>query len=485
MSEGEPTGTHMSRLTKTVVSVVIGLGVFLSLRDLPENQAHVAGVFACVVALWVSEALPHSISALLGAVGLILFADVPEKSAFASFGSPIVLLFIGSFTLARAFEVNGVHERIASWILSRRVATRSPSALLLTFGAMCVVFSLFLSNTATTALMLPIAAGVLVQIGKDGPNSKYATAMVLMLAWGSSFAVGTPVATPPNLIGLGFLQESGYEISFGQWMAFGLPIDATMLLIGWGILCLLYLRKDRFELPKLTLDRATPLSSAARNTVVVFFLTLVLWLLPDATALILGGESNIASFVKEHLTTAVAALLGACLCYILPAKGSETGRTLTWKEGSQIQWGTILLFGGGLALGDAMASSGLTTTIGSALQGLVGNGSVWAVVALAIVVTIVLSELASNTAAVTALVPVVFGLATAVGASPVAPVLACTLAGSYGLMLPVSTPPNAIVHGSGMVTTRQMMRAGVFIDLIALFVVYFWLRVMLPVLGLA
>jgi solute carrier family 13 (sodium-dependent dicarboxylate transporter), member 2/3/5 len=414
----------------------------------------------------------------------VLVGGITEKDAFASFGNQILLLFIGSFTVAKAFEVNGLHERMADWILGLRRVRRSPALMLLALGSLASALSLFISNTATTAMLLPIGVSLLRRTGHERLGSPFAAALMLTLTWGSSFAVGTPVATPPNLIGLAMLQEStGQRISFGQWAAFAMPISVLMLVIGWAYLWLALGRKDSFS---PTADAAPlgdkgPLSPAARNTAWIVAVVLALWVTPDVANLVLGDGHALAKGIGERLTPAVAALVGMALCYLVPAGGRPT---LSWRDGQQISWGTVMLFGSGLALGKAMDSSGLAKTLGDGLVQLTGAQSVWAIAAAGAVLTLVASELSSNTAALTAVLPVILAVCKSAGIDPTAPALAATVVASFGFMLPVSTAPNAIVYSSGLVPARTMLKTGVWIDLLGLAVTLGVLALVLPLLRL-
>jgi sodium-dependent dicarboxylate transporter 2/3/5 len=189
--------------------------------------------------------------------------------------------------------------------------------------------------------------------------------------------------------------------------------------------------------------------------------------------------------MQSHLTAAVAAIAAATLLFVLPAKDRESGRALTWREGTRIDWGTILLFGGGIALGQAMFKSGLAKELGEIAARASGANSLWTITALCIVAAIILSELASNTAAATTLVPVAIGLAQGAHVSPIAPALGAAIGASFGFMLPVSTAPNAIVYSSGLVPAKDMMKSGILLDLVSAAVIWGCLRLILPMVGLA
>jgi sodium-dependent dicarboxylate transporter 2/3/5 len=306
------------------------------MSGLPPEQVGVAAVFGFAITLWVTEAIPLTVTAFLAVALLVIVGGVSQKTVFGAFGSSVILLFIGGFTLAKAFEVNGVHERIARWILTRPFAVRTPATLLLTVGSICLLFSLFISNTAATAMMLPIVLMVLKAVGQDKPGSKLSVPMMLMMTWGASFAVGTPVSTPPNAIGIGMIAEAtGTTISFGQWMLFAMPIALTMLFFGWLLLKRLYLKGVTIELPeRLQFDRPLePWSQPQKVVVGIFGVVLACWLLPDILNLILGSSNPLTSWMDIRLTSGASALLGLGLCFIVPVKGTPSGRVLTKEQG--------------------------------------------------------------------------------------------------------------------------------------------------------
>jgi sodium-dependent dicarboxylate transporter 2/3/5 len=218
------------------------------------------------------------------------------------------------------------------------------------------------------------------------------------------------------------------------------------------------------------------------GTLAAFTVALVLWTLPDLAGLLLGTESTAAEWLHSHVTLAVGAVTGAALLFILRPGGQPV---LTWTEARAIDWGTIVLFGGGIALGSAMEASGLAASLGEALAEWLNADTVWAITALGIAAAILLSEIASNTASASIMVPVVIGLAQAVGVDPVAPALGAALGASLGFMMPVSTPPNAIVYGSGLVPAREMRTTGLLIDAAGFLVTFGGLRLILPLMGLA
>jgi len=476
---------------RIALSLILGLIMAWLLRDLEPRQQAVGGVFTATVALWLTHALPLAVTALVGVAGLVLFGGTSEKEAFAAFGDPILLLFAGSFILAKAITESGLEQRISHRILCERWATRTRSRMLLSIGAVSCLISLMVSNTAVTAMMLPIGIGLLAAIGEKDPNSKFAMGMMLMLTWGSSVAVGFLVGTPPNLLAQAQIAKaSGHTIGFVEWMQLAMPINIVMLLAAWIVLWLMYGRKkepfdDATTASRQALAEMGPLSPSERNTLWVFAITFLLWLLPDGSGIVLGVEHETAKWLNAHVTPAVSAMLGASLLFILPCRGTPSGRCLSWKQASNIEWGIILLIGGGLALGKAMFDSGLAKTAGDALAATFGVRDVWSITALSTFLAIALSELASNTAAATTVVPIAIGLAQSAGVSPIAPALGAAMGASFGFMLPVSTGPNALVYSSGLIPQKEMLRAGFVIDFIGFFATVGLLRLILPWMGLA
>lgn len=463
------------------------LAVWFLLGDYSPDQRKVGAIFALTVGLWISEAFPIAVTALLSSSLLIIAGTGKEKEVFAAYGEPTVPLFIGSFILAKAMETSRLSDRFAWLILSKGWAHRSPSALLFSLGAIACIVSLFVSNTATTAMMLPIGLALLATLGA-GQGSRYAMGSMLMLTWGSSIAVGVPVGTPPNLIGMRLIEDAtGRRITFLEWMAFGMPITVAMLVVCWGVLWFMYRRdapktRDAGQTARDAMQELGPFTHAQRNTLIGFLIAMVLWIGPDLTAALLGPENALGKAIQAAVPPSVAALVAAATLFMLPCQDGSP--KFTWTEARTIDWGTILLFAGGIALGQAMFSSGLAKELGQVAAEASGATTLWSITLLCTVAGVALSELASNTAAATTLVPVAIGLAQGAGVSPIAPALGVAVGASLGFMLPVSTAPNAIVYSSGLIPSKQMMKAGLIIDIIGIAVTVGGLYLVLPLLGL-
>jgi sodium-dependent dicarboxylate transporter 2/3/5 len=461
---------------------------FLPISGLSENGHHLLAVLGAVVTLWITEAVPLPVTALLGPTLCVLIGIGPAKEVFRSFADPIVFLFLGSFLIAEAMLHHGLNRRIAFQVLGWRAVAGNPRRLLMAFGALTGLISMWVSNTATTAMMFPIAVAILTEMARrHGERSgvevnftqmKFGTGLMLVTAFAASIGgLGTPVGTPPNLIGLGLIEQRlQVEIPFFQWMCFGVPLALGLILfLGFylnracpaeeGLLdnSAEWLRSEKAKLG--------PLRRGERNVLLAFLLTVLLWLGPGIVAIFFGTEHPASRWMNRHLPEAMVALVGGLLLFLLPVDFKRREFTLSWNEAKGIDWGTILLFGGGLALGDLMFSTGLAEWLGSGLAHQLQAHSTLGLVALFTAAAIFLSETTSNTASATMVVPVAIAVAQAAGVDPLAPALAASLGASMGFMLPVSTPPNAIVYGSGCVPLLKMVKFGVVLDLVAFAVI--------------
>ncbi|WP_237572875.1 SLC13 family permease [Mycolicibacterium lacusdiani] len=468
----------------------------------PQQQT-LAGVLLGVIILWISEALPIPIGGLLGVAIIVFLGVAPADDVLGAFGSSTIFTFIGAFILAQAMLKHGLARRFAFRILALPRVGQSTTGVIIAFGVITALLSAFVSNTATVAMMLPTALGILGVIAKlmqsrgtveedfDPLRLRVGAAIMLMLAYGASVGgLLTPVGSPPNLIGRGLIEEAtGERISFAQWMAMAAPICLLMFIA----LAFIVIRLNRPELKRIegiadyvAEQRAEmgKLSRAERNTLIAFGVTVTLWILPGIVALVAGNDSDVYTWVSDRLDEGMVAVFGAALLYLLPIDWEQREFTLRWKDAADIDWGTIVLFGTGIIFGSLLAATGLAETIGTSVDSALGLTSVVPITIFAVILAIVVSETTSNTASAAVVVPIIIPVAVAAGVNPFVPALAATFAASFGFMLPVSTPQNAIVYGSGAVRITTMIRTGFTFDVLGAILIIVALPVMIALIGL-
>jgi sodium-dependent dicarboxylate transporter 2/3/5 len=446
----------------------------------PEAQV-LAPIVVAVIVLWVTEALPLAVAALLGAVACVVAGVAPAKEVFRPFADPLIFLFIGSFLIAEAIRLHGIDRRLAYGVLSWPWVGERPGRIIAAVALVCVMISAFISNTCTAAMMVAIVSGILGAIDMAGrqtgrkPDPAFATGLYLCVAFSASIGgLATPIGTPPNLIGLSFIrEEAGVAVSFLGWCLVGVPLVAVMTTVAVAVLQRMFpAGLERIEgvasFVAAERGRLGPWTAGQRSTAVVVAVTVALWVLPGVLVAILGAAQPVSRWLGQRLPEGVAALIGAILLFILPGDRSADGtrpRVLAWRE-ARIDWDIVLLYGGGMALGELCFSTGLAAAFGEAMQAVIPAGP-WAgtvLVAVAAAVAVVTSEFTSNTASATMVVPVVIALARATGSDPLPAALAATFAASLGFMMPVSTPCNALVYGTGRIPLRAMLRSGAIID---------------------
>lgn len=482
------TGLFLAPLT-TIVMLLIPLG-------LTPSQHRLAAVLLGVVVLWLCESVPIPVAGLMGVAAIVLLGVAPPDEVMAPFGSSTLFTFIGAFILSQAMLRHGLAHRFAFRILSLPGVGRTSTRVLVAFGVVTALLSAFVSSTATVAMLLPTALGLLSVIGKlvPAPSDKkldplrlrLGTALMLMLSY--SAVIGgllTPIGTPPNLIGREYIERAtGRTITFLDWSLMAAPVVGVMFVVMCAVLLLL----NRPEIKHLSgvesyvaAERARlgGLSRAEKNTLIAFGLTVSLWILPSIVALMAGEDSGALDTVKQHLDEGIVAVLGASLLFVLPTNWPKREFTLTWSEAVKIDWGTILLFGAGMIFGTQLADTGLAQALATSSAGALGLSSVVGLSLFAVVLAVLISETTSNTASAAVVVPIVLPLAAAADVNPLIPAMCATFAASFGFVLPVSTPPNAIVYGSGAVPITKMMRSGISLDFAGMALVALLLPVMI------
>ncbi len=447
----------------------------------PPEARRLLAILALTIAWWITEAIPLPATALVASALAIAAGVAPARQVLAPYADPVIFLFLGSFLLAEAVGRYGLDVRIASWILGLPVFARTAPGRMAAFGTASAAISTVLSNTATAALMTPIALGALGEKGEGRPR-RADSGLLLMIAYGASIGgMATLIGTPPNLLVAGFLERlAGVRVTFTGWLAFGLPIATTLLVVSLAL--------TRFTLgrglsqalgPEMARppaggseDEARERRAGARWTVLAFSLALALWLAPSLAQGVLGREHPVTATLGKHFPEAGVALLCATLLFLAPVSWRKRRFALSWADGQRVNWGVLMLFGGGLSLGTLGEATGIAKWAG---EGVVSSGlatSPESFMLLAIVAAITVSEFASNTASATLLVPIVIAAAREAGFDPVPPALAAGLASTCGFVFPVSTPPNAIVFGTGRVPLTRMIRAGLLLDVACVLVVW-------------
>ena len=465
--------------------------MFVFIPDSLSDPARLlATILTWVVLMWITEPIPLPVTALLGC-GLCVFAGLDTmKSVFAAFSHPIIFLFIGSFFISEALTVHGLDRRFGNWLLSRKWVGSHPIRIMLAISLAVAGMSMWISNTAATAVMLPIALGVLNALRQSGKDlGKFETGFLLCLAYGAGIGgVATLIGTAPNLIGVGLLAEQANTIiSFDQWMLMGLPVAGVMLLVMFVVLYWLYAPSSIASTTDssfaMEIAHPSPWTRGEIYTFGVFLLAVFLWVLPALLSILFEPGHSLVQWVKAHLPKELVPIFASGLLFLLPLNLREGTFALTWKQAANIHWGTILLFGGGIAFGELMVKTELALTIGRGMVGFFGIESVWSLMAVSILTALVLTELASNTAATSMLVPVLIAISYSANFSPIPPVLAACMAASLAFVLPVSTPPNAIVYGTGRVPILRMVQAGLVLDVIGGVVIWCLLRLLCPLFG--
>ncbi|WP_407351115.1 SLC13 family permease [Luteimonas sp. R10] len=430
-----------------------------------------AGVAVWMAVWWLGEAVPLAATALLPVVLFPLLGVLAPAEAVRPYASDIIFLFMGGFMLGLAMERWGLHRRLALNILL--LVGTSPRRLVAGFMIATAFLSMWISNTAATIILLPVGLSVVGMLLRDGagvPEREarlFATCLMLAIAYAASIGgSATLIGSPPNLVVASYARERlDCDITMLAWMRFGVPVMLVFLLLAWLYLTRLAFTIGLRALPqgraqiRAMLGELGPMAGGERVVLVVFSLTALAWIL---------RPQLVAWSGLPGLTDAVIAMAGALSLFLIPAARGVA--TLDWETAVRLPWGVLVLFGGGLALAAAIGAHGVDGFIASGLYGLAGAPMLLVVFAVAVLV-IFATELTSNTAMATAFTPVLAAVALGLGV-PVVPLLvAIALGASYAFMLPVATPPNAIVFGSGHVRIGQMARAGIVLNIIGVVLV--------------
>ncbi len=470
------------------------LGLFLHVAMLaaPAPEAlslpawHTAAIAVLMAVWWVTEALPISATALVPLVLLPLYGVSGIREAAAPYANPVIILMLGGFLIALAMQRWNLHRRIAFNVLAR--FGKRPDHMVLGFMVATGFMSMWVLNTATALMMLPVAlsvADVLAPKDSDDPDSRnFALALLLSVAYAASIGgVGTLVGTAPNgLVAAFMLENYNVDIGFADWLVFGLPFVIVMLPLGWWVLTRwaypFSLREDAraAEVVVNELRKLGPFSVPEKRVAIVFTIVAVLWLIRKPLQAAFDGFGPVAG-----LTDASIGIGGALCLFILSAGAGKRERLLDGAALRRVPWDVLVLFGGGISLAVAIASTGLSEWIGLTLSALAGWPLLTLIFAL-VVIVVFLTELTSNTATTATFLPVLAAIASMAAYDNLYLLVPAAISASCAFMLPVATPPNAIVFASGRIHIPEMIRAGVRMNLVAIPVIALLSYLLVPLL---
>lgn len=419
--------------------------------DFPS--AITAAITAWVALWWVFEPIPIPATSLIPFAAFPLAGVLSNKQVAGAYGHWLIILLLGGFILSTAMESSGVHRRLALSMV-RLVGGNQPRRLLLGFMLATALCSWWISNTATTLMMLPIVLAVI-----QHESATIRVPLLLGIAYSASIGgIATPIGTPPNVVLMGVYNElTGLELGFMEWMQFGVPVSLVLLATAWVYLA----RQMPSEVEEMKpIEELGPLSTYEFRVLVVFAITAIAWMTRSQP---FGGWSGALGLTGiGDDTVALAAVIAL---FVIPNGDAEGSRLLDWEQANKIPWGLLILFGGGIAIAKAFMASGLSELIGEALSTVVAWPLFLLIGALCLAVTF-LTEITSNTATTTLLMPILAAAATAAGLDPLTMMVPAAISASCAFMLPVATAPNAIVFGTGDVTVSQMARHGVVLNLL-------------------
>jgi sodium-dependent dicarboxylate transporter 2/3/5 len=446
--------------------------------------AIVAGVLCLMAVWWMTEVLPLYVTALVPLVAFPLLQVSDIETAAAPYANKIIFLFLGGFVLAMSMERWNLHRRVAVWVIL--AVGSKPRAILFGFMLATSFLSLWVSNTATAVMMLPIATSVLklVESVTKRKDRGFRVAMVLGIAYGASIgSFGTPIASPPNAIALGYLAEQGINISFFDWMKVGIPLWAVFLVIGWLLLTFVSSPPSakaaipgHKEIMRAELAKLGPFQGPERRVAVIFVLCALAWIGH-------GWIEGLLNWESSGISDELIAVMVIFVLFLTPVSFRRPGRGLmNWGDLKGLPWGILYLFGGGLSVAQQVGASGLANWIGERARGLGGLDLFWLLI-VCCALTWIITEFMSNTAAAATLIPIFGSVAIVLGYSPVMLAIPVAMAASCAFMMPAGTPPNAVAYSSGMIKIGDMNRAGAMIAVAGVLMVavnmFIWGRLVL------
>ncbi len=457
-----------------LVACLIGLGVSVLIEPTQGVDANLAGWTAGVTVLcafwWITEPIPIPVTALIPMVVFPITGVLSELDVAASYGHHLVLLFFSGFILSKAMEKSGAHRRLALGMV-RIAGGRGGRRLVLGFMMAAAFLSMWISNTAAALMLLPVVLAVIEQ----SREKELAVPLLLGVAYGASIGgMGTPIGTPANAIFLAQCEElvrSGQlesSRSFLGWMALGVPVVICMLPLAW-----LWLTRNLVTQEELAIPESGKWTSAEVRILTVFGVTALLWMTRKEP---FGGWSELIG--NGSIKDSTVGLAAVVVLFLVPSGGSSRERLLDWETAVKIPWGILILFGGGITIAKGFSSSGLALVLAQEMGGLAGLPVLLMIVAISLMMTF-MTEVTSNTATATLVVPLMAAVALGAGIRPELLMAPAALSASCAFMLPVATPPNAIVFSQGCITVKQMAREGLVLNLVGVVVISFFCWVFL------
>ncbi|TXD51560.1 MULTISPECIES: SLC13 family permease [unclassified Polaribacter] len=446
-----------------------------------EKADAVIAVAVWMVLWWITETVNIAVTALLPLILFPLLKVMPIAEVGANYGSPIIFLFFGGFVLALALEKVNLHKRIALNII--KLTGTTPNKVVLGFMIATAFMSMWISNTASTVVMLPIAISVIKLLIDDANgftkgDKNFALSIMLGIAFAANAGgIATVIGTPPNSVLIGLLENQyNIQISFLTWMSFGLPFSIVMIAAVYLVLvklmfpCKDILFKSSASLISEEIEKLGKISKEEKRVLIIFAITVFLWI----TRTIINSV-----FPGLKLSDTIISLIGAVSLFVIPMNFKKGNFILEWNDTEKLAWGILILFGGGLALAKGMASSGLVALITDIISA--GNFNILFTVSLLIILMLFMTELMSNVALVAVLAPVVAGIAIGLNIPILNLLIPVTMASSCAFMLPMATPPNAIVFASGYVKVNEMAKAGIILNLIAVGLLILYYQFVIPI----
>lgn len=467
------------------IGLVTGPLVFLCILLLPTtilstNADAVIAIALWMVIWWITEAVSISVTALLPLILFPILKIMPLNTVGANYGNKIIFLFFGGFILALALEKVNLHKRIALNII--KITGTTPNKVVLGFIIATATLSMWISNTASTVVMLPIAVSVIKLLvnDKDGftkSDKNFALSVMLGIAFSANAGgIATIIGTPPNSVLIGLLEEQyNIEISFLKWMIIGLPFSIVLLTVIYFVLVKWMFPNKQLEFSaskdviNSELKKLGPTSKKEKMVLVIFAITVFLWIFRTLINSV---------FPSIGLSDTVISMIAAVSLFAVPYNLKKGDFILKWKDTEKLAWGILVLFGGGLALANGMATTGIVTTVTEAISN--SNINIFFTVSLLILLMLFMTELMSNVALITVLAPIVAGIAIGLNIPMLHILIPVTMASSCAFMLPMATPPNAIVFASGYIKVKQMARVGIILNLIAVALLILLFQFVLP-----